>query len=134
MKNYGDLGGGYQLITPSLISIIRHKILDQPHSLIVKYNTNYNYVLSSGDNRPAHSSQTVFANPHHLLGEQILTSNLKCLLILTLMKGSYKLPVNCPGVHKVRFNSIINTHDMTCQVKNRPLALRGHMTNASFKQ
>ena len=44
------------------------------------------------------------------------------------MKGSYKLPINCLGVHKVRLDSITNTHDMTCQVKNRPLALRGHAT------
>ena len=32
MKNYGDLEGGYQLITPSLISIILHiKILNLIH-------------------------------------------------------------------------------------------------------
>ena len=35
------------------------------------------------------------------------------------MKGLYKLLVNSLGAHKViQFDSITNTHDMTCQVKN----------------
>ena len=33
-------------------------------------------------------------------------SKIKLLLILTLIKGSYKLPINCLGVHKVRLDSI----------------------------
>ena len=51
------------------------------------------------------------------------------------MKGLYRLPLNCLGVHKViQFDSVTNTHDMTHQVKNRPHALGGHVINASFKQ
>ena len=80
MKNYGDLGGCLirlslrpRRITPSSISIILHKILMQPHSLIVNYfkKTNLVNLMATRIKRGRSSMSLLLINPAGQSGKEL---------------------------------------------------------------